>query len=450
MSARCLRPEIFRFLDLPRHGLQVIPYDINSAPNPEGEGIIYYSDHDRTRESLRRHSIRDAEAYDEYAMEISRYCRFIKRTLLMTPPDPTQINPFVQNRINPWGHREDLEGLLQDRPRVRPAGRAEHVRHDPLLVDVGGRFPRPVFRDAALEGPRRRVLDHRHRARTVFARHGLRAAASLHGRGRRADRRLGLCARRHGLGQQGDRLGGRRGRRRDPRERRGREDHRQGRQGDRRRAEIWRGDLRQGDRQQRRSQAHLPEAGRQGRSRRHRSRHPSLCQELQDPRLVREAEHRARRSAGVRRSAEGVLLWHDRYRRRLRLHRARFRRFQIRLLVQAAVPRLRDPDHRRSDHEPAGQALHVGVRAVRAVSAGGRAVDSGDEGAVREGRARHHRAARARLQEAGAARAVPHAVGHRERSRHDRGQHLPRRADPRPAAVQPAVPRHGAISRAVR
>src|SRR6185436_14100394 len=104
-----LRPEIFRFLDLPRHGLQVIPYDINSAPNPEGEGIVYYNDHDRTRESLRRHSIRDAEAYDEYAMEISRHCRFIKRTLLMTPPDPTQINPFVQNRINPWGHREDLE-----------------------------------------------------------------------------------------------------------------------------------------------------------------------------------------------------------------------------------------------------------------------------------------------------------------------------------------------------
>jgi len=108
-----LRPEIFRFLDLPRHGLQVIPYEINSAPNPEGEGIIYYNDHDRTRESLRRHSIRDAEAYDEYAMEISRHCRFIKRTLLMTPPDPTQLNPFVQNRINPWGHREDLDGLLR-------------------------------------------------------------------------------------------------------------------------------------------------------------------------------------------------------------------------------------------------------------------------------------------------------------------------------------------------
>jgi phytoene dehydrogenase-like protein len=108
-----LRPEIFRFLDLPRHGLQVIPYEINSSPNPEGEGIIYYSDHDRTRESLRRHSIRDAEAYDHYAAEISRQCRFIKRFLMMTPPDPTQLNPFAQNRINPWGHREDLDGFLR-------------------------------------------------------------------------------------------------------------------------------------------------------------------------------------------------------------------------------------------------------------------------------------------------------------------------------------------------
>src|ERR1043166_61311 len=108
-----LRPEIFRFLDLPRHGLQVIPYEINSTPNANGEGIVTYRDHDRTRESLRRHSIKDAEAYDHYAAEISRQCRFIKPLLMMTPPDPTRINPFAQNRINPWGKREDLDGLLK-------------------------------------------------------------------------------------------------------------------------------------------------------------------------------------------------------------------------------------------------------------------------------------------------------------------------------------------------
>jgi len=108
-----LRPEIIRFLDLPRHGLQIIPYEINSMPNPEGEGIIYYSDHDRTRESLRRHSVRDAEAYDYYAAEISRQCRFIKPLLMMTPPDPTIPDPFAQNRINPWGQKRDIEGLLR-------------------------------------------------------------------------------------------------------------------------------------------------------------------------------------------------------------------------------------------------------------------------------------------------------------------------------------------------
>ena len=108
-----LRPEIFRFLDLPRHGLEVIPYETNGQPNPSGEGIVTYRDHDRTRESLRRHSIKDAEAYDHYAAEISRQCRFIKPLLMVTPPDPTQINPFAQNRINPWGRREDLDGLLK-------------------------------------------------------------------------------------------------------------------------------------------------------------------------------------------------------------------------------------------------------------------------------------------------------------------------------------------------
>src|SRR5215475_2849567 len=108
-----LRPEIFRFLDLPRHGLQVMPYEINSQPNPAGEGIVTYRDHDRTRESLRRHSIKDAEAYDHYAAEISRQCRFIKPLLMLTPPDPTQLNPFAQNRINPWGKREDLDGFLK-------------------------------------------------------------------------------------------------------------------------------------------------------------------------------------------------------------------------------------------------------------------------------------------------------------------------------------------------
>ncbi len=108
-----LRPEIMRFLDLPRHGLQVTPYETNGFPNPDGEGIVTYSDHDRTRESLRRHSHHDAETYDYYAAEIMRQCRFIRPLMSVTPPDPTRLNPFAQNRINPWGRHNDLESLLK-------------------------------------------------------------------------------------------------------------------------------------------------------------------------------------------------------------------------------------------------------------------------------------------------------------------------------------------------
>jgi phytoene dehydrogenase-like protein len=58
-----LRPEIFRFLELPRHGLQVLPNEINGQPNPRRR-YRHHRDHDRTRETLRRHSIRDAGPTD--------------------------------------------------------------------------------------------------------------------------------------------------------------------------------------------------------------------------------------------------------------------------------------------------------------------------------------------------------------------------------------------------
>ncbi len=75
-----LRPEIMRDLDLPRHGLQVMPYE--GGAESRRRGIVTYRDHDRTRESRPPFSMRDAETYDHYAAEIMRQCRFI-RPLLM-------------------------------------------------------------------------------------------------------------------------------------------------------------------------------------------------------------------------------------------------------------------------------------------------------------------------------------------------------------------------------
>lgn len=83
------RPEIVRDLDLSRHGLQILPFEgaINLGRN--GDYVGMFSDHDRTRREIQRHSSRDAEAYDIFAADILRQCRFIRPMLLETPPDPT-------------------------------------------------------------------------------------------------------------------------------------------------------------------------------------------------------------------------------------------------------------------------------------------------------------------------------------------------------------------------
>ena len=66
---------------------------------------------------------------DYYAAEIMRQCRFIRPLMRVTPPDPTRLNPFAQNKINPWGRHNDLESLLRigrEFGRERLAAGVEH------------------------------------------------------------------------------------------------------------------------------------------------------------------------------------------------------------------------------------------------------------------------------------------------------------------------------------
>ncbi|HSH43126.1 MAG TPA: NAD(P)/FAD-dependent oxidoreductase [Arenicellales bacterium] len=83
------RPEIVRDLNLARHGLQILPFEGAINLGRDGEYVGMYSDHDRTRRDIARLSPRDAEAYDIFAADILRQCRFIRPMLLETPPDPT-------------------------------------------------------------------------------------------------------------------------------------------------------------------------------------------------------------------------------------------------------------------------------------------------------------------------------------------------------------------------
>src|SRR5438874_8136475 len=81
-----LRPEIIRELDLPRHGLQILPLDGTFTPLADGESLWRVNDHAITRREIARRSRTDAEAYDEYGRAMVEMGPFVKPILNMIPP----------------------------------------------------------------------------------------------------------------------------------------------------------------------------------------------------------------------------------------------------------------------------------------------------------------------------------------------------------------------------
>lgn len=88
-----LRPEIIRDLDLPRHGLEILPLESTVTPLPNGDYLGRWADHDRTRRELYRHSPRDAESYDDFGTLMYQLAWAIKPILGMVPPDPLSLSP---------------------------------------------------------------------------------------------------------------------------------------------------------------------------------------------------------------------------------------------------------------------------------------------------------------------------------------------------------------------
>jgi phytoene dehydrogenase-like protein len=88
-----LRPEIFRGLELAKHGLQIVPYGGGVTFTRDGDLLGGYIDKDVKRREIARFSARDADAWMRYSRDTMRQCRFIRSMLLRTPPDPTSFKP---------------------------------------------------------------------------------------------------------------------------------------------------------------------------------------------------------------------------------------------------------------------------------------------------------------------------------------------------------------------
>ena len=94
-----LRPEIIRDLDLPRHGLEILPLDGTFTPMPNGDYLWRVNDHSKTRREIARHSRVDAEAYDEYGQAMMKMAQFVKPILNMTPPDLSKLSLNDLNKL---------------------------------------------------------------------------------------------------------------------------------------------------------------------------------------------------------------------------------------------------------------------------------------------------------------------------------------------------------------
>jgi phytoene dehydrogenase-like protein len=96
-----LRPEIIRDLDLPSHGLQILPLESTVTPLDNGDYLGSWSDPDESRRELRRHSPKDAEAMVVFGRLMQHMGMAVKPILGMVPPDPASLAP------------SDLKGMLK-------------------------------------------------------------------------------------------------------------------------------------------------------------------------------------------------------------------------------------------------------------------------------------------------------------------------------------------------
>ena len=134
-----LRPEIIRDLELPRHGLHILPLESTLTPLPNGDYLAQWGDPDQNYRELARHSARDAEAYGEFGRLMHEMARAVKPLLAMIPPDPAS-----------WAPR-DLAGLARLAAHVRGLGAVKFHALTKLLTMSAADYLDEWFETEALK-----------------------------------------------------------------------------------------------------------------------------------------------------------------------------------------------------------------------------------------------------------------------------------------------------------
>ena len=82
-----LRPEIIHELDLVQHGFLPLMMPSSFHPTGDGDYLLFGDDHAPNLQEIRRHSPRDADAYERYHRDLDRVCQAIRPLFDNPPPE---------------------------------------------------------------------------------------------------------------------------------------------------------------------------------------------------------------------------------------------------------------------------------------------------------------------------------------------------------------------------
>lgn len=88
-----LRPKIIRDLELPKHGLKILPLESTLSPLEDGRYLYRNHDHYQTYRSIAQFSRRDADVYEDYGRSMYFMAKAVKYFLDIKPPDPASNKP---------------------------------------------------------------------------------------------------------------------------------------------------------------------------------------------------------------------------------------------------------------------------------------------------------------------------------------------------------------------
>ncbi len=106
-----LRPEIVHELDLVSHGFLPLMMPSSFHPTGDGDYLLLGDDHQQNLQEIRRHSPRDADAYDRYNHDLDRVCQAVRP--LFDNPAPNVFGKDPEDQADVAWLLDHLGGIEQ-------------------------------------------------------------------------------------------------------------------------------------------------------------------------------------------------------------------------------------------------------------------------------------------------------------------------------------------------